>query len=127
MGEEILARAVVFVVMVAAGGLILWTAKATADGRLGRNPVAGIRLPVTMASESAWIAAHRAARTPTMAAGWCAIVSAIPSVLPVPLPFAVGSVLAGAIAMLVLVLRGAAMGTHAARTAEPNRSTGQDA
>ncbi|MFD3444537.1 SdpI family protein [Microbacteriaceae bacterium 4G12] len=80
-----------------------------------RNRVAGIRLPATMASDRAWITAHRAARAPTQAAGWCAIGFALPAILPVPLAVGVVSVLVGAIAMLVLVLRGAAAGTRAAR------------
>lgn len=50
-------RLVMFVVMVGAGVLLLWMAQAAASGRLGRNPVAGIRLPVTMAVASILIGA----------------------------------------------------------------------
>ena len=68
MDEEILARAVLFVVMAGAGTLILWMAGAAATGKLGRNPVAGIRLPSTMASDSAWLVAHQAAERPDLLA-----------------------------------------------------------
>ncbi len=115
MGEELLGRAVIFVVLAGAGCLMLWLARATAGGRLGRNPIAGIRLPATMASDRAWIAAHRAAERPTVAAGWCAIGFALPAVLPVPLAIGVVSVLVGAVGMLALALRGAAVGVRAAR------------
>ena len=118
MSDDLLARAVIFVVMVGSGGLILWMAKAAAGGRLGRNPVAGIRLPVTMASDRAWLVAHRAARRPTEAAGWCSIVFAVPSVLPVPLVFAGASIRVGAVMMLALVLYGAAVGARAAGALE---------
>lgn len=116
--EEIISRAVLFVGTVGAGTLILWTAKATSSGRLKRNPVAGIRLAVTMASDRAWLAAHQAARRSMETAGWCAIVGGVPSLLPVPLPFMLVSALTGVIAMTVLVLRGANVGARAARAAE---------
>jgi len=115
MGEEFTGRLVMFTVMVGAGVLILWMARAAASGRLQRNPIAGIRLPVTMASDRAWLAAHQAAKRPTQVAGWCAIACAVPSVLPVPLPVAVVSILIGAAALLVFVLYGAAVGSRAAR------------
>ena len=115
MDKEIMARLVMLVVMVGAGVLMLWMAKAAASGRLGRNPVAGIRLPVTMASESAWLAAHQATKRPTQWAGWCAIAYALPSVLPVSLLVALTSIFIGAAGLLVFVLYGAAVGSRAAR------------
>lgn len=116
MSEDVVGRTVIFVAMVGAGCLILWMAKATASGRLGRNPIAGIRLPVTMASDRAWLVAHQAARRSTTAAGWCAIGFAVPVVLPVPLEIGVVFVLVGAAAMLAFVLYGAAVGSRAARS-----------
>jgi hypothetical protein len=115
MGEETIARLVLFVVMAGSGVLVLWMAQAAASGRLGRNPVAGIRLPVTMTSDSAWITAHQAAKRPTQWAGWCAIAFASPCVLPVSLPFALTSIFIGAVGLLVFVLYGAAVGGRAAR------------
>jgi uncharacterized membrane protein len=118
MSDDLLARAVIFIVMVSAGGVILWTAQAAASGRLGRNSVSGIRLPVTMASDKAWLVAHQAARRPTAIAGWIAIASAAPALLPLPLEFVVASTLVGAVTMLVLVLHGAAVGARAAYALE---------
>lgn len=115
MGEEIMARLVLFVVMMGAGGLVLWMAQAAASGRLGRNPVAGIRLPVTMASDSAWLAAHQAAKRPTQLAGWCAIACALPSVLPVSVSIALTSIFIGAAGSLFFVFYGASVGSRAAR------------
>ncbi|TFD69041.1 SdpI family protein [Cryobacterium sp. Hb1] len=82
MGDKIMARLVLFVVMVGVGVLVLGMAQAAVSGRLGRNPVAGIRLPVTMASDSAWLTAHQAEKRPTQWAGWGAIAFALLSVLP---------------------------------------------
>ena len=119
MGEEILARSILLIVMAGAGVLILWMASAAADGRLGRNQIAGIRLPSTLVSDRAWLAAHRAARRPTQIAGWCAIIGSIPAALPVPLPLAVVSVLVGAVLMLVFTLRGAQVASRAAQDLPP--------
>lgn len=105
--------------MVGAGALVLWMAGAAASGRLRRNSFAGIRLPLTMASDDAWLVAHRAAKRPTVVAGWCAIVSAIPAVLPVPLAVVTTSVLAGAAALLGFVLYGAKVGSRAAKDVQP--------
>ncbi|WP_203136499.1 SdpI family protein [Microbacterium sp. JZ31] len=115
MQQELVARVVLLVAMWGCGALMLWMARAAADGRLQRNHVAGIRLPVTMSSDAAWLAAHRAAKRLTEIAGWCAIASAVPALLPVPLPVVIISVLVGAIAMLAFALRGAAVGARAAR------------
>jgi len=50
--------------------------------------IAGIRLPLTLVSDLAWLAAHRSVRRPIQIGGWCAIVGSIPAALPVPLPLA---------------------------------------
>lgn len=113
--QELTARVVIVVAMGGAGLLMLWMAGAAASGRLKRNQFAGIRLAVTMSSDEAWLAAHRAAKRPTRIGGWCAIVSVVPAFLPVPLPAVVVAVLAGAIAMLGFALWGASVGSRAAR------------
>jgi uncharacterized membrane protein len=115
--EELIARMVLGAVMAGSGALLVRTARATASGRLGRNQVAGIRLPSTLASDAAWLAAHRRAERPTVWAGVVAIASAVPAVLPVPIAVLLVSVLAGCLAMLVLALHGAAVGGRAAREA----------
>ena len=119
MSEEILGRAIIAIVLLSGGILALWLARATATGKITRNELAGIRTPATMASDRAWLAAHRAAEPPTRIGGWCAIVSVIPAFLPVPLGFAVISVLAGAVAMVAFALYGAAVGSRAARDLPP--------
>ena len=116
MGEEAIVRVVLFVTMVGSGILVLWMAQAAASGRLRRNQLAGIRLPVTMASDSAWLAAHVAAKRPTQWAGWCSIASAVPSLLPVPVPIVLASVLIGAAGMIAFALYGASVGSRAARS-----------
>lgn len=115
MGEEAIVRVVLFATMVGSGILMLWMAQAAASGRLGRNQLAGIRLPVTMASDNAWLAVHVAAKRPTQWAGWCSIASAVPSVLPVPMAIVLASILIGATGMLTFALYGASVGSRAAR------------
>lgn len=53
------------IMIVANCGIAIVTVRA-ADGRLGRNELAGIRTTSTRASDDAWLAAHRAARVPTL-------------------------------------------------------------
>ena len=51
------------------GGIGIWVvAERTADGRIGRNKYAGIRLHSTRQSDEAWVAAHQAARRGTRVA-----------------------------------------------------------
>jgi len=102
------------VVMTGAGALLWWMARATASGGLGRNEWAGIRLPSTMASDEAWLAAHRRALRPNT---WAAVVSAACGVItlaPVPMPLVLGGVLLGCLALLGFVLYGAYVGRNAA-------------
>ena len=50
-------------------GIGLWVvAERTADGRIGRNRYAGIRLRSTRESDEAWVAGHRAAKQGTRVA-----------------------------------------------------------
>lgn len=110
-----IARLVLVLTMPGSGVLLIWMARAAASGRLGRNSFAGIRLATTMASDEAWLVAHQRAKRPTQWAGWCAIASGAPAVLPVGMPIVVGAVLVGALVMLAFVLYAAAVGSHAAR------------
>ncbi|GAB3044192.1 SdpI family protein [Sediminivirga luteola] len=117
MPEELIARALLACSMMGSGVLLLWIAEAAANGRLRRNQLAGIRTAATLASDEAWLAAHRRARPSTRWAGWCAVLGGVPAVLPVPLPIFAGAALLGCLGMIGLVLYGAAVGTAAARTA----------
>ncbi|GAA1126332.1 SdpI family protein [Arthrobacter flavus] len=124
MDGEIVVRVVLFVVMVGSGILMLWLARAAASGRLQRNPYAGIRIQVTMASDRAWLAAHQAAERPTQIGGWCAITSGIPSILPVSMSVAMVAVFIGSLALLGFVLYGAKLGSRAARDLPPEFTNG---
>lgn len=110
-------RIVLLVVLVGAGVLIVWMARATASGRLKRNQFAGIRLPSTMASDSAWLAAHVRAKGPTEIAGFTAIAMGVFALLPFPLPVLTTGLMAGCVVMLGLVLYGAGVGARAAADA----------
>jgi hypothetical protein len=111
--ELLAVRAALAVLMVAAGGLIVWIARVTASGRLRSNHWAGIRTQATLSSDQSWLDAHRAGRPLTEAGGWCAIAT---GVLIAAVPF--GSDVAVAVSagvgvtlMLALVIGGAWRGT----------------
>lgn len=109
-------RLLMLVTLVGAGAAVIWAARAAATGRLRRNQFAGIRTPSTLASDEAWLAAHRVARVPTEVAGWGSVVAGIAY-------FAVGDTLLGSLTSTVFglvvllggVLVGAARGVKAAR------------
>ncbi|WP_349426176.1 SdpI family protein [Microbacterium sp. LWS13-1.2] len=115
MENEWMARAVLFVVMVGAGILLIWMANAAASGRLKRNQLAGIRIPSTMASEEAWLAAHVRARGATVCAGVISILGGAFALVPVPMPVVTIGVLLAAVAALGFVLYGAQVGGTAAK------------
>lgn len=54
------------VVLLAAYVVIAVVVLGCANGRIGPNPVAGIRIPTIMANEQTWRVGHRAARVPTL-------------------------------------------------------------
>lgn len=113
------AKLVLAAVMIAAGGVIVWTARAGASGRLKRNYWAGIRTRTTLASDDAWFAAHRAARPPVEAGGWAAaaagvVVLFLPADPEALIPL---TVIAGAVVMLALIMVGAWRGVRAAKAA----------
>ena len=57
------------VLLVFVGWLVIDLAKKAADGRLGRNGIAGIRTKATRASDEAWLAAHKAGLKRSVLAG----------------------------------------------------------
>ena len=109
-----MARVVLFLAMAGSGVLVCWIAQAAASGRLKRNHLAGIRIPSTMVSDEAWLAAHIRARRPTFWAGIVSAASGVLALLPLPMPVVVVGVLAGAVALMGLVLYGARVGANAA-------------
>ncbi|HEY6800499.1 MAG TPA: SdpI family protein [Agromyces sp.] len=114
MENDLAVRIVLFAALLGCGALMLWMARAGASGRLKRNPIAGIRVPATMASDEAWLAAHVRAKRPTMYAGFVAIATAVFALLPVSTPVLAVGVLLGAVGMLGFVLYGAVVGSRAA-------------
>lgn len=94
--------------------MLIWAARAAASGRLKRNMLVGIRTTATMASDSAWLAAHGRSKTPTTLAGVAALASSLFMMLPVAMWVFVTAVLVGCAAMLGFVSYGAWVGTRAA-------------
>ncbi len=86
------------------GVLVIWLARRGGTGRLPRNHLAGVRTSLTLSSDIAWNAAHRASARAMTIAGWGPIVSG---------PVAVLLIVVGpptdatAIAAAVLLLAGA--------------------
>lgn len=118
MTEEWVARTILAAVMVGTGVLLVWMANAAASGRLKRNQVAGIRIPSTLASDEAWLAAHVRARRPTIYAGIASLASGLFALTPVSMPVVMNGILVAAVALLVFVLYGARVGHAAARACQ---------
>lgn len=57
----VLALSMGILLMLVGAGAVWGLTAAAADGRLKRNPFAGIRTAATGASDAAWVAGHRAA------------------------------------------------------------------
>ncbi|MCI2956832.1 SdpI family protein [Agromyces atrinae] len=115
MDGDTVGRIIVGLVMIAAGVLVIWLARATASGRVGRNDIAGIRTPSTMATDDAWLAAHIRAKRPTIFAGVASLVTGAAALLPLPTPVVGIGVVAGAGVMIAFVIHGSVVGTAAAR------------
>ncbi|MTB87881.1 SdpI family protein [Aeromicrobium senzhongii] len=115
MSENLVARLVLSVVMLATAALLWWMARAAAGGRLRRNAIAGIRTASTMASDEAWLAAHRRAERPTLAAAGVAFLVGLAPALPVGDDALFAVVMVGSVAILALVVHGAVVGGRAAR------------
>lgn len=115
MTEFLIARIVLAVLLVGTGVLLLWLARATVSGRVRRNQVAGIRTPATLASDEAWLAAHRRAEGPTRAGGFASILTGLGVLVPGEEWAVIVIIGVGSLVMLGLVLYGAKVGTDAAR------------
>jgi uncharacterized membrane protein len=72
---------VIGLVVAAAATVVAVVGRRSAAGRLAPNPWAGIRLPSTMASETAWYAAHRAGGPVLAVGGSVAGVVAVAAIL----------------------------------------------
>lgn len=120
MGEDLGARLVLAAVMAGLGVLLLFLARAGADGRLRRNMFVGIRIPSTMASDAAWRAGHRAGEAPLRWAGWAALGSSVGALLLADDRVAGPFVLAGCLVVLALVSWSGVLASRAARAVEAN-------
>lgn len=120
MNADTWADVVLLLVLAGAGLLLVWCARATADGRIDRNQVAGIRTATTLASDEAWRTAHRAARPLSEAAGWV-LVAAAPVLFLVDDDAGLVVVLVAAGLTLALTVGGLVVGTRAVRR-EADRS-----
>ena len=106
------------IVFMLAGILVAALSEAAARGRLGVNPVAGIRTRALMMSEEAWTAGHKAARIPIGLAGLVMFLAgAATLMLRLDEDTTRTLVLASAAGALLLVLIGAAVATPAANRA----------
>ena len=85
--------------MAGAGLVAIGVANRTADGRTGRNSLAGTRTSATMSSDEAWHAAHDAGRGLSVRGGWVGVIAGAAS-----LPIAAGCWLFGLSADLVVAV-----------------------
>ncbi|MGZ0710902.1 SdpI family protein (plasmid) [Coraliomargarita sp. W4R53] len=111
------------VALCASGVLAVWLARRGRDGRLPRNQVAGVRTSLTLSSDTAWHAAHRASAHATAIAGCGPIVAGatVGVLILVAAPtettaiIAAGLLLTGAAWLIVWSLVGAARAQRAAQ------------
>ncbi|QJW35120.1 SdpI family protein [Cellulosimicrobium protaetiae] len=114
MTADTIADVALLLVLAGAGILLVWCARATASGRIGRNQLAGIRTATTLASDEAWRTAHRAARPLSEAAGWV-LVAASPVLFLVDAEVGLVVVLVATGLTLALTVGGLVVGTRAVR------------
>lgn len=74
-GEAVIPMLLVGGILVATGVFVVTTARRLADGRIAKNWLLGIRTPATLASDGAWLAAHRAGERDLVRCGWSAAVT----------------------------------------------------
>lgn len=86
-----------------------------ADGRIGVNGVAGIRTADIMANEQTWLAGHKAARMPTLAGIYAAMLVLVPAPLVSGEAWQAIFLLGSCLVVLAGILVGAAKGSAAAR------------
>ncbi len=115
MLSDILIRVLLIVLPVASGSAIVWSARATASGRIKRNWAVGIRVTASMTSEEAWLACHIRAQRPMIAGGIAMMMAGLAGFLPLPLSVATTALGIGALAMLVCVSYAGVVGVRAAK------------
>lgn len=112
--------ALVGLLLVAAGGGLLWTAWTGSQRRLRRNRFVGIRTRATLRSDAAWTAAHEDAAGPLgVGAGFTALAGLAVLVSGLDDPIGLTAACVGVAICLVSVVVGARKGIAAARRADP--------
>jgi hypothetical protein len=104
--------------MVVCGAAVSLVNRRAADGRLGRNAVAGIRIGATLRSDAAWRAGHSAAQGPTDVAAAVLVVTGLLAVVVRGAPWFAGVVLVGAHVGLAPLLVGVRRAVMAAGRAD---------
>lgn len=114
----------VLLVVAAAAATVAFVGYLGLAGKLPRNHFAGVRTRATLASDEAWVAAHRAAG-PLLMLGGAAAVAVSLAVAPfafagvVPDNLAIGAVIASAAIVLAAALVSARSAVRAGRVAAP--------
>ena len=103
-------------VVIVAGGLVAFVGLLGRLGRLPRNRLAGVRTPATLRSDRAFEVGNRVAAPAVIAGGVAAMVGGLVA-LSLPERDEVGTVLAGAVVMVILAVVGGVRGDRAARKA----------
>lgn len=104
--------------VVATGATVSVVNRRAADGRLGRNSVAGIRIRATMRSDAAWRAGHAAARRSSDAAAAVFVSTGVTAMFVWAAPWFAGVVLAGTTLGAVVLLAGVRRAVAAADGAD---------
>lgn len=104
--------------LIAAGALLAVVAIRSRRGSLPRNWIVGIRSTSTLASDAAWVAAHRAA-APSLAFGSVgSVVAGIALAFRPSNRVGLAIVLVGLVWLLTFVVAGGYLGNRAARDAD---------
>jgi hypothetical protein len=104
--------------MVVCGAVVSLVGRRAADGRLGRNAVAGIRLSATLRSDAAWRAGHAAAKGPSDVSGAVFAATGLVAAVVRDAPWFAGVLLVGAHAGLAVLLVGVRRAVVAAKGAD---------
>lgn len=86
-----------------------------ADGRIGINGVAGIRTFTIMTNEHTWLAGHQAAKKPTLAGTYAAMVWLVPALFVSGEAWQAMFILGSCLILVIGVMVGVSKGSAAAR------------
>ena len=101
-------------IVIAAGGLLIWVAVISWQGRLERNGAVGVRTPSTMRSDEAFLVANKAAAPLAGAGGGVFIVGGVLAMV-VPKHLFGVPLFGGVVLGLALMIVGAVIGVRAGK------------